>query len=64
MTLAIPDQATFFYRGKWMANVDNLLLSNLIRLRGVRPWEVNHIPDSILGEAAAAINVEVAANLT
>lgn len=39
-----------------MANTNNLLLSNLIRLRGVRPWEDNNISDSVAVEAATAIN--------
>lgn len=54
----------FFYKGKWTANVDNLLLSNVIRMRGVHPWEGNNIPDAVIAEAATSINQAIGGEFT
>ncbi|KAL1564145.1 hypothetical protein AAHA92_06533 [Salvia divinorum] len=64
MSIDIPNQKTFFYNGKWTPKTDNLLLSNIIRMRGARPWQGNTIPDSVVLEAAAAINQEIGGQLT
>ncbi|KAG6424549.1 hypothetical protein SASPL_114967 [Salvia splendens] len=51
MNPQIPPQATFFYRGKWTATMDTLLLSTVIKLRAGSSSNDDSVTDAALNEA-------------
>ncbi|KAG6418954.1 hypothetical protein SASPL_121161 [Salvia splendens] len=51
MNPQIPTHATFFYREKWNATMDTLLLSTVIKLRTGRRLNDDYLTDTVLNEA-------------
>ena len=64
MSLIIPPQEVFFYRGKWTQEMDAMLLSTLITLRNGRQWEDANVPDDVLRNVCAVINHPFGVELT
>lgn len=56
MNSYIPQQATFFYRGKWSQEMDTLLLSTLITLRSGREWDALNLSHEMLNNVCAVLN--------
>ncbi|KAG6425276.1 hypothetical protein SASPL_115704 [Salvia splendens] len=56
MNPLIPNQATFFYRGKWTASMDTLLLSTVIKVRPSRSSADDFVTDAVLNHACMVIN--------
>ncbi|KAL1533089.1 hypothetical protein AAHA92_33024 [Salvia divinorum] len=44
MSMNIPKQDAFFYKGSWSTEVDDKLLSTIIRLQERDPWSGDVIP--------------------
>ena len=55
MSLEIPPQSVFLYNGKWTQEVDNLLLTTMIRLRDASNWSGFVIPTHFLMEASDVV---------
>ncbi|KAG6382509.1 hypothetical protein SASPL_157821 [Salvia splendens] len=64
MSLKIPPQAMFFYRGKWTQEMDAMLLSTLITLRTGREWEDGNVPAEVLRNVRDVINHPFGLDLT
>ncbi|KAG6436360.1 hypothetical protein SASPL_101256 [Salvia splendens] len=64
MNPLIHNQATFFYRGKWNAAMDTLLLSTVIKLRTGSSSTDDFVTDSVLNEACKLINLRFATKIT
>ncbi|KAG6387389.1 hypothetical protein SASPL_152576 [Salvia splendens] len=64
MNFHIPQQATFFYRGKWNQEMDSQLLLTLINLRSDHDWEDGNVPDEVLNNVRAMINHPFGAELS
>ncbi|KAG6412167.1 hypothetical protein SASPL_124837 [Salvia splendens] len=64
MNPQIPTQATFFYRGKWNASMDTLLLSTMIKLRTRSRSNDDYLTDTVLNEACKVINLRFATEIT
>ncbi|KAG6437955.1 hypothetical protein SASPL_102886 [Salvia splendens] len=48
MNFPIPQQAAFFYRGKWNREMDTLLLSTMVNMRGGWEWDDDCGTDEVL----------------
>ncbi|KAL1563579.1 hypothetical protein AAHA92_06029 [Salvia divinorum] len=55
MNPCIPPQEAFFYNGKWSQQLDRLLLSTVLRIKGRQPWAGNAVPESVMYEAMKSI---------
>ncbi|KAG6434675.1 hypothetical protein SASPL_106315 [Salvia splendens] len=56
MNTRIPNQATFFYKGKWNASMDTLLLATVSKMRTSIASTDDMVSDSVLHEACKVIN--------
>ncbi|KAG6391244.1 hypothetical protein SASPL_148997 [Salvia splendens] len=63
MNPLIPNQATFFYRGKWNAAMDTVLLSILIKRRTSIAATDDSVADTVLNEACKVINNRFATSI-
>ncbi|XP_047939802.1 uncharacterized protein LOC125187257 [Salvia hispanica] len=64
MSLQVPQQSTFFYRGKWCREMDTLLLSTLINLRNGRDWEDGNVPNEVICNVRGVINSPFGSDLS
>ena len=64
MSMNIPKQDAFFYKGSWSAEVDDKLLSAIIRLRRRDPWIGDVIPGWAIIEASDLFYRELGSNFT
>ncbi|KAG6400976.1 hypothetical protein SASPL_137821 [Salvia splendens] len=64
MNPLIPTQETFFYRGKWNASMDKLLLSTMIKLKTIFSSTDDSVSPSVLNEACKVINLRFEPTIT
>ncbi|KAL1534100.1 hypothetical protein AAHA92_31499 [Salvia divinorum] len=64
MNFHIPKQAMFFYRGKWIQEIDSLLVSTLIEKKNDHRWDDASVPDYVLREVRKVINSRFGSELT
>ncbi|KAL1560097.1 hypothetical protein AAHA92_10358 [Salvia divinorum] len=64
MNSHIPEQSTFFYRGKWIREMDTLLLSTMIKMKNDRGWNGASVPYEVFHNVRKVINPRFGVALT
>lgn len=60
----IPSQATFFYTGKWIEEMDSALLTTLVDKKQGRGWDDACVPKYVLRNILKLINSRFGSDLT
>lgn len=64
MNLHIPPQKAFLYQGKWIREMDTLLLSTMVNMRGGREWGDECGSEEVLRILRGVINPPFGAGLS
>ncbi|XP_042000801.1 uncharacterized protein LOC121750345 isoform X2 [Salvia splendens] len=64
MSMSIPLQAKFFFKGLWSPSVDDVILSTAIRMKSVRGWNGKQVPAEVFFEASHAVLTKLGCKLT
>ncbi|KAL1545736.1 hypothetical protein AAHA92_22425 [Salvia divinorum] len=64
MSLNIPTQSVFLYKGKWTSRIDDLLITTTMRVKCDHPWPGSEVPSRVVFEVGSVVEKELGVKFT